>query len=370
MHSARRCGRCVAVISGAAAIFLLAACDTTAPASKVDVRDTPYGVAIGPAPTSNARLRDGLHISAPRPGQWLRFSIPWAVVERDSGTFDWTDSDSIVAAASDNGMRLLAVLGGTPMWESTAPPSVLEDGLGTCGTLKYRRYPPKDYAAWTRFVSAAVARYGGRVAAWEIWNEPDLAGSVVDGQPCTGGSWCGTPHEYAHLLASAAATIRQQKSSATVVLGGLANVLPADTNFLREILSDTAYPAARYFDIANFHFYLDPGAAASSVNRLRDILQSSGATARPTWVTETGSSSFGSEDSQADYLGRVMPALTGAGAERVFWWRLFDPIQKVGACGNSPPAPGFGLLRADFTPKPALSELGRIAEQWQAVSSR
>lgn len=291
---------------------------------------------------------------------WVRFSVSWREIEADSGRQDWSGPDAAIAAANRNGVRVLAVLSGTPYWASSAPDSVLAQGRIACGSSKYSKYPPRSYDTWQRFVGEATTRYRGKVAAWEVWNEPDLGSGDTDARPCR--FWCGSPAEYAKLLAAASMVIRSRSPETPVVLGGLA-LVPPDTGFLRAILTDRAYPAARFFDIANIHYYRDTNTIASTVTHVRETLRAGRAGERRLWVTETGTTSNQGEQQQAEFLARVVPRLLDAGIERVFWWRLFERPRRTtpGPCGNVPPNPGFALLRPAGEPKLAFFALERLA---------
>lgn len=55
-----------------------------------------------------------------------------------------------------------------------------------------------------------VARYRGKIAAWEIWNEPDLTEY-----------WKGSAGECAELVKQAAIAMRQADPNVVLVLGGM-----------------------------------------------------------------------------------------------------------------------------------------------------
>jgi hypothetical protein len=78
---------------------------------------------------------------------------------------------------------------------------------------------------------------------------------------------------------------------------------------------------------------------------------------RPVWITETGQASdpeltyapdFAGLDGQAAWLRLMLPTLVGLGAERVFWFQLYDPADDDR---------GLGLLDRDLTPKPVFGAL-------------
>ena len=273
---------------------------------------------------------------------WVHISIFWSRVEPVRGRFDWRTYDALVDKAHSEGMQIVAQLGYATRWNTTAPPDVVR-------LADRERYPPADYGAWEDYVYRTVERYRHRIHHWEVWNEPDLRGF-----------WGGSADQYAHLLASAYAAVKRADPTAHVLccalsLGGSPGVL--DKDFFHRILSDPAYPAARYFDAASFHHYGSKAEAQRRMDYVRSELASFGAADRPIYVTEVGyGSDPGSQrlpeyapglEGQAQYLTDVLPYLLQIGAHRVFWFQMADFARAGGSVQS------HGLLDAGLNPKPA-----------------
>lgn len=135
--------------------------------STVTSIDHVVGSAPGPSITSDLF---GLHVPhstgpAQVPYGYLRLwdsDVGWNAVEPRRGTFHWTVLDRAVRSAEELGAKVSYVFGPTPGWAgdlSTDPPRDLEDFRG--------------------FADALVDRYGDRVAAYEVWNEPNLKTSYT-----------------------------------------------------------------------------------------------------------------------------------------------------------------------------------------------
>ena len=118
----------------------------------------------------------GLHV--PYPDQaapnvaysWLRLwdaRTGWEPLEQNRGTYYWKTLDDAVAYAEARGLKVLYVFGDTPPWAGPSP-----------------EFPPTDVTEYSRFVAAVVGRYGKRIHAYEVWNEPNLhspiSASVAD----------------------------------------------------------------------------------------------------------------------------------------------------------------------------------------------
>ena len=127
--------------------------------STTQVLDAPAGPAI-PASLFGLHVPE-LAAAAPQLSyEWLRLwdvKTGWEPLEQNRGTYYWKWIDDAVAYAEANGKKVMYVFGDTPGW---AGPSAA--------------YPPVDIAEYRRYVQAVVSRYGDRIDAFEVWNEPNL----------------------------------------------------------------------------------------------------------------------------------------------------------------------------------------------------
>jgi hypothetical protein len=93
---------------------------------------------------------------------WIVEYFPWAYHEPFPGFFDWSHSDLVIDHANRQGLTIIARLGLTPEW--ARPRDSASSFLA-----------PERYDDFGDFVQTFVERYGDRVAAVIIWNEPNLA---------------------------------------------------------------------------------------------------------------------------------------------------------------------------------------------------
>ncbi len=99
---------------------------------------------------------------------WIVEYFPWAYIEPREGHYDWSHSDSVIAHARTQGLRVVARLGMVPQW---ARPGGKEGEAETTFT-----YLDQDhYDDFARFVAAFAARYAGTADHLIIWNEPNLS---------------------------------------------------------------------------------------------------------------------------------------------------------------------------------------------------
>ena len=74
-------------------------------------------------------------------------------------------------------------------------------------------HPPLDLDAFARYLEALAARYRGRVAAYELWNEPNLSLEWDETYP--------DPAYYVELLRVARPAIQRGDPNAKLIVGEL-----------------------------------------------------------------------------------------------------------------------------------------------------
>lgn len=343
------------------------ACTETPPALRLvepPAFDPPLGVAIGAANIRIEQLEPAMASARDAGAIWVRLPLSGVQIEPQPGRFDWSWPDAAVAAARSAGLRPVGMIFNTPRSNTSAPDSLLTSPP-KCNAVVFSRYPPRDDELWRQHVGRIVERFSADIKVWEVWNEPDLDGVKTIGGRCNGTFWCGTPAQYARLLAITAGEIRRRDPSARVMLGGLAMASNrGNPQFLRDILGDSAHSAGKNFDIMNFHYYGPASGVASSVGRVKAELAAAGLE-RPVWITETGLGSNDSEtklEEQRAYVEHTLAEMVTRGVRTVFWFRLVDPSPVSNAC-SAAANPGFGLLRSDLTRRPAYHALAALARR-------
>ena len=163
-----------------------------------------------------------------------RFS--WRDMEPERGEWHWQQADAVVAEVAYRGRELVARLDGPPGWALLDP---LPDDSAQ---------PALDLAAWGTFCGTLAERYRGQIAAYQVWNEPNLRREWFDMPPDAAG--------YVALLRPCAEAIRAADPEAIVISAGLA---PTGT-WLPEAIPDTDYlrmmydaGAAPWFDVLGVH---------------------------------------------------------------------------------------------------------------------
>lgn len=165
----------------------------------------------------------------------------WFLVEPEKGKFDWRWSDAIVERNRKAGIRMLGILGSPPVW--AADPTVVPTHKNAYMSARRKPASPDD---WERYVHAVAARYRGKVAAWEIWNEVDWH------PPVPAASFSGTTADYLELLKRAHRAIRSADPDAKILVSGFGYGTACDNKMPFDLLK---MGAAQYCDFYNVHSY-------------------------------------------------------------------------------------------------------------------
>jgi hypothetical protein len=317
-----------------------------------------HGFALGGAiqnePASDlARDFDAIAAMGAR---WVRMDINWDLVQRDGpSSFNWAPFDRVVAAAQARGLNVLGTILYTPPWARPA---------GTGATT-----PPTSFSDYFAFAKAAAARYAPLgVHAYEIWNE---ANNTRFWAPRADAA------RYTDLLKGASAAIRSVDARAFIVTAGTSpapdargNIAPV--SFLKEIYARGGKSA---FDAVGHHPYCAPAYPGDAQwwsawyqmtgarTSLRTVMDDNGDAGKQLWATEFGaptngpSGSFVPETVQAEMLTRAYKLFNSyRWAGPLFWYAARDQ-----GTDRSTREDFYGLLRKDFSPKPASDAYRALA---------
>lgn len=316
-----------------------------------------YGINIFSFDTDMERV---LNLSSIAGFGWVRQQIHWRDLEGEEGQFVWRPLDRFVSAARAHDLRIMLSIVRSPEWATSE---------GHTGL-------PDDPSTLARFLGEVAARYRGRVSAYEIWNEPNLA-HESGGAP-------GDPSRYLATLQASYRAIKAADPCALVLSAPLAatqnpepDVATDDLPFFEALYTLEKNTFLRSADLVAVH----PGAGPHHpderwpanapgeshhyfrhIERIHQIMQRHG-DQRQVWITEVGwtvEQAHGapqpvSEQQQADYLVDMLwrvrqryPRVSG-----VFVWNLnFAVITPPGDEKAT-----FGILNPDWSLRPAFRSL-------------
>jgi hypothetical protein len=302
--------------------------------------------------------------------QWVRANVSWSAGEPDApGVLNedyLAQVDYAVGRLRAAGMQvLMPIADGVPYWAS-ADPAKYTDASGRHWN---RLWQPREMSDYTSFLGRMVARYSAQgVHTFEVWNEPNFEHFWPSGPSAV---------EYTRMLEVAYPVIKSIDPGAVLVMGGLSK---NDYTFLEDMY---VAGARKFFDVANVHPYTgsaEPGLcwnqagtdrkakdAFCGIEEIYAVMSAHGDTRKPLWLTELGwatGSSYGvSEAQQSDYLIEALHQITDK--------YPYVELTTIYSARDTPwikDGPGVGetesgLMKADFTPKPAFRALVEFLRQ-------
>jgi hypothetical protein len=298
-----------------------------------------------------------------------RVDVGWgSLQERGPDRFEtWhlNRLDRVVDAAEARGIKLLLTFTNTPCWASSAPESERQGCAGEWWARDVTRWAPSDPSAYARALAFLVGRYKQRVAAWQIWNEPNLTSFWRASDPA---------RAYAELVKAAYPAAKAAYPDSTILAGALSQ---SDHQFTQRLYD---HGIRGHFDAFSFHPYSDDvspadgrGSAdprysfARGVPAVREVMVRNG-DHRPLWLTESGWSTSTvrgaasyyngvSEADQARFL-REQATLVKRWpyVKALIWFNLLDRGSDRSSLVNN-----FGLRRVNGTAKPAWATFREAA---------
>jgi hypothetical protein len=318
-------------------LMLLASCATFAPVPPDAQSVSEYFVGLCPSPGNPSSSEWTTYDSWGT--KWARQGFFWDSVEPEPGQFHWAWMDSYVAHAQAHGMRVLAVLDYDTPWIFH-------------GNEPHKRIGPRQLSAYLSYVRAVAERYKGRIAAYEIWNEPNL-----------GIFWQGSQKEYADMALAATKTLHQIDPSAKVCVGAL-SLVPHD--WLETLAASGVLAQADFLSI--HPYWLDAQGSLKQLDDAQAFLRRHHLETR-LLVSEVGYPTGGLYPTATTPAGQALRLLqfySGAaarGVKAVFWYESNDQDQPQ--AWNSEAY--FGLVGAGGRDKPGVDAL-KVAEQTLAGS--
>jgi polysaccharide biosynthesis protein PslG len=292
---------------------------------------------------------------------WVKQTFAWRDIEIEKGKYDWSKADRVVFLTTDVFTRNLIIrLDREPWWDRHEYP--LDQGIAAG--------PPRTLDNFFDFCGVIAARYKGKVAAYQVWNEPNLAREW--------GGMTPDPVAYVAMLKGCYLAIKRADPAALVISAGLSptgNGPPAampDDVFL-ERMYDAG--ASSYFDLLGLHApgfrappEADPGLVATTpelggqrffafrhVEDMRRIMVKRGDAAKQVAVLEFGwtsdpiNTSYAwfavDEQTKADYMVRAfhfarnnwspwigpmvalsLPQFDWKPDNEQYWWAVIEPV--------------------------------------------
>lgn len=223
----------------------LATANAARPAAASATGGARIGLDINAAETDLRTLRTRLNQMKAAGVQTVSSGAVWWYMCPTQRSCSYADLDRLVAEATARQLQVTLQISGVPDW-------VHPDLSGRGSSERWWALPRNDAerAHFERFVRTVATRYQGRVARYEIWNEPNLPEFSYP-RP--------SPALYARTLASGYQGVKGGDPRAIVASGGLSRT---DLGFARALLTELQrLPGAQenrlFFDEFGVHPYSD-----------------------------------------------------------------------------------------------------------------
>lgn len=255
----------------------------------------------------------------------VRAGSSWLDVQRNNAEqWDWTNSDQIYKTLARYNIKTIQMILGTPRWASS----------GDIDAKDWRDWaylPPKRMEDLAAYLRATAERYDKQVAAYEIWNEPDIS------------FWRGTPEQYAQYYDAAQTAIKSVNPRAKVMNGGFSET-KRQPNFIPYFTSHITQKP----DIFAYHTHQQFSNLVRAGDDVKNYLSEAKWQGMPVWLNEAGFSSSGqlTERDQVSALLKKYTYAASLGYAAYFWYDLRNDGTDPNELEHN-----FGLVRRDFTPK-------------------
>ncbi len=265
MHRAHR--RLAALLAVAAlAASAASAHAATGPLGGVNIPG--LGALSSPAATDHV-----IQIASKMHARVVRVDFPWSLFEPNGPTLDpraLARADRLLEDASAAGIKVVATVASTPCWASSAPPAA-RAGCASGNSDGAGSWPPRNAATYAAFLNALVARYGTKITAIEVWNEPDQSNEDYFAGP-------NKAQNYAAVVRAAYPAVKAANPGVLVLAGSLVG---SNGNFLRALY---AAGIKGYYDGLSVHYY---NLTLASIRSIHEAQIANG-DSKPLWLDEFG----------------------------------------------------------------------------------
>jgi hypothetical protein len=306
---------------------------------------------------------------------WLKHQVEWQVLETAPGVYNWGELDAIVNMANAAHLKILLSVAHAPTFYRSPSSGLM----------------PADPNNFQTVMQAIATRYAGKVQAYELWNEQNLAREA--------GAANINPNSYVPLLKAGHAGVKAGDPAALTIMGGLSptgNNTPGeamdDLDYLKAIYAYNNGEAKAYFDLMAGHlsgFSNPPDCTPATpqcslsggwnnhpsffafyrLGQYHDAMVAAGDGNKQIWLTEFGYDSCTtpppgyeyctsiSEDTQARFLVQaVQMARQTAYIGGLMIWNLNYQV----VVPETDEKWGFGVLRSDWSGRPAFFALASM----------
>lgn len=197
----------------------------------------------------------------------------WADIVPSPGQWHFERMDTYVEQATVHRATILYTLGSTPKWASSRQNEKCSYGLGCAAE-------PVRMAHWEEYVRRVAQRYRGRIAMYELWNEPYFSDIPRDRN--LPAFFSGSIAQMVEMARIARKVLDEVDPSAMLSTPGFVN----GPDRLEMFLSNGG---KQYVQAISYHFYAaTTDQMVQELLDVRAIMKRQGVENLPLWNTETG----------------------------------------------------------------------------------
>lgn len=226
---------------------------------------------------------------------WDTDDTRWSDIEPARGKFNWEGLDRWLKLAERNKADVIYTFGRVPKWANGD---------------KHQSVPPTDLKTWDEFVRAVVRHSKGRIAAWELWNEPNDPNF-----------WTGDLSTLLQMSERAYRIIKAEQPRAIVLTPSATWHDTSPSQWFDKYFSAGG---AAFADVIAFHGYVgtSPEGLTVELQKIRDVAKKNGVD-KPIWDTESSwgvDAKLSDPDAQAAFLARSYILHVSQGVHRFYWY--------------------------------------------------
>jgi len=258
---------------------------------------------------------------------WTLHTFNWHNIEKEKGVFNFSRYDPFVERALQEGKKIVVVLAYSNSWVDA-----------DTGKTKY--IPERYIQDFLNYIEAIVLHYKDKIAAWQIWNEPNF-----------NMFWKGTNKEFYNLSRQTVKKIREIAPDAYIIGGGF---MRTPISFIKGM---SKAGALENLDAIAFHPYaLNPTWSMrlyDNLLKLNSELNFNG----DVFITEVGFPTGGSYPHTVSmrnlpaYVVKIITGSAARGARALLWFQFSDNYNEGEYPNKTDSELYFGLTYRNFTKK-------------------
>jgi hypothetical protein len=254
----------------------------------------------------------GLQVGALAKG----LSVSWPFIEQTKGVYDWSTLDTYVSQAGAHGVDMFYTNFDFPPWAVPNPTDPNNCGTYASGVVACVNMV-SNISDWQIWNAALVTRYAGRIHMYELYNEPNTAGS-----------FSGTVAQMVQLTNTFHDIIR--KNDPAALIGA-----PSSSN---SGYTQNYYQAGGTLDVDTINLHEYPNVTVSDfpefvltkiVQTQQVMIKNGHLSELPLWDTETGwgNNAYALSDPQqrAAFVARYLFLQWSVGIQRAYWYAWDEP---------------------------------------------